>query len=115
MLGYKVCRVINGKYYSATSLGQTPGNSKSPGMRHYLFTKAIKPWKGWGPLTLFDTLQDARNFGACTCGCCEIIKCKYEPSKKNYLRGWFIDRWIIKCELPTGTVFAESVMLLEIV
>jgi hypothetical protein len=108
--GWKICSVFDGNYYSAMSLGFKPYSKKSPGLRKYSFTRWTRPWKGWGPLALFEDKEIAEHY-------CDdhhtIVPCEYEPSRRWVLRGWeptskcFVTRRF----LPQGTILAEAIIL----
>lgn len=86
----------------------------------YEIGKVSYPKKSNGPLAVFKTRKNAREFRNCIdCGSTEtkIFRCKYLPSERKYLK---IDNYFscglifTKLEtLPKGTVLAEAVMLLE--
>lgn len=101
-LGWKICAKEFSKLYPCNMLTSYP---------EYKMGKITKPKKGNGPLAVFKSRKDAREFKCDTLGW-KIFRCKYVPSKRRNLmiRGKIATH--LDC-LPYGTVLAEEVMLLE--
>ena len=80
----------------------------------YKINEWTKPVKGFGPLCVFDTIEDAEIFNYHMLD--SIYECLYEESKKDAI--YYINSWknIIKKGLeflPRGTVLATKVKLLR--
>jgi len=105
-IGYKrLKRTGNNLWYSCVQHAEKGG-------RTYRVGVSTTPRPAHGPLCVFRTRRQAKLFD---CGS-HIARCRY---RKSYRKGiWFLlwgkgakrEPW---WELPAGTVFAESVTLLE--
>ena len=80
----------------------------------YKVDKWVKPVKGFGPLCVFNTIEDAEYFNHYMLD--SIYECFYEESKKDVI--YYISNLgnIVKRgleSLPTGTVLATRVKLIR--
>ena len=78
--------------------------------RQYKINKWVKPTKGNGPLCVFNTIEDARNFAW---DFHTIYECLYERSKERtvYVSNSSEGRSLFL--LPTGTILATKVKLIR--
>jgi len=105
--GFKICRFVGGKYFSAFVDGNVTTYKKNR------WTK--RPKKS-GPLAVFDTLKNARDFigmySYINSDFRQIINCVYKESKDKILYMTYEDGDIKKKFFPPrGTMFAEKVKL----
>lgn len=80
----------------------------------YKINVFVYPTNGDGPLAVFDTFRNAKNFlGGLSKVPLKIFKCKYTKSEENHL--WFMNNKykFTKKTLPIGTICADKVMLIE--
>lgn len=124
-IAFKVCRLIDGELISATDCGE---------LTKYALNSPTRPNRGCGPLALFETLEQAKNFvqqerNSGTSGQAaynyQIFKCVYTPS--TYTALWpyrplkteFIYYGDPKTHLRViqryapGAILADEVTLLE--
>jgi hypothetical protein len=120
-IGYKIVRRENGGYYSYII-----DREKYFGTVEYKVGEWVEPRDGCGPLAVFETLEDAREFLAgpykhvesCT------FKCKYEQSLQQEMRCYsiyfldpfqrgYLEQCMTLFSAPEGSVLADKVMLLE--
>lgn len=105
--GFKVVYTRTGKSLSSVS----PAASK----QCYRKGEVTKPTPGEGPLGVFETLREAFDFRA-GCRQLQIFTCWYRPSRRDYfaryIRGVLVYNDDINF-IPSGTVFATAVMLIE--
>jgi len=86
---------------------------------YYIPDKFVEPRDGEGPLAVFRSLKDVRNFCRFPNKNREIWKCEYEPStgknlfsyKCEWMRGKRKERHIVN--LPLGTKLARRVKLIK--
>ncbi len=99
-IGYKVVEKYNGRYRSCCVV--------SSAVRYGIGFITERPYC-CGPLAVFKKKEDAIRFRRLPFGQ-HVFKCKYTKSKDDKL--WNITRrvWF---ELPIGTVFADTVELIE--
>ena len=78
------------------------------------------PLEDCGPLAVFGTLNAAEQFLIHLYGCAgqwEIYKCRYQPTNENLIDSrralWNHGSYTSLGYLPTGTILAESVELIE--
>jgi hypothetical protein len=127
--GFKVVRRINDRLYSVWGGCRTWGcRTLAIGLslgfvRRYVPRRWTSPKGGNGALALFSTLGAAQEFvvGFVGYGHIEIWRCEYQPSRRRSL--WFWDDPPLRGNqvrsihepwmLPTGTVLADSVRLVE--
>ena len=114
-VGYKVVKVKHSRHgacFVSAVAGQRFGGQQKSGKEvvYIRYFRTFRP-KSCGPLAVFDDLKSAKYF----CTDSDIIfKCSYVPSSDNRLWVDYFDRSISKVVgLPPGTVFADSVVLLE--
>ena len=115
--GFKVCREIDGKYFSGTVCGR---------VIEYRVGFETIPHSGCGPLAVFDTYKQAMEFAErelpigrrCLGYSMALFLCVFQPSKYDCMWPW--SRGSAGCititeqyKLPVGTVLADKVMLLH--
>jgi len=101
--GYKLLRCFSeGKYISAYPLGKTTT---------YLENEWVERPEDCGPLAVFDTYENALDFGD-DIRPYAILECKYKESHDNRL--WFHRSWSrYVSDLPQGTKFADKLILIK--
>ena len=79
----------------------------------YKLNQKVYPRKGCGPLCVFDTLEDVKNFSDFFIydNAVRIFKCKYEESEEDKIWDYFHE--ISLSDLPYGTKLADWVELTE--
>lgn len=103
-IGYKVVKSVDGRFCSYTGMMKWVG---SHGCVEYILGKTSEPNPGDGPLCVFMTIEQARDF----CDGClgvVILQVRYVPSKQTEV--WDgVSRHLSLHALPEGTVLADSV------
>jgi hypothetical protein len=81
----------------------------------YEIGKITVPSPNWGPLAVFDTEQEAREFKDSIdfYNTFRIFKCEYTKSKHKRLWVGYLPSRGKDSNFPPGTRFADSVTLLE--
>lgn len=104
--GYKIVRKGDDGYFSASL------SVFSPGAVEYKVGQWTKPNIGCGPLALFDTKTNAKNFFLFTGPPGKIFPAEYIPTRKTCLSIWK-GTVTSKSLLPPGTVLASKIRLME--
>jgi hypothetical protein len=103
-IGYKVVKSVDGLFCSYTSMIEWVGQYAC---NEYILGKISKPNPGAGPLCVFRTIGQARDFCDGSFGVA-ILKVRYVPSKQTAV--WDgVSRHVSLSDLPEGTVLADSV------
>jgi len=87
---------------------------KESTVRYYLNKWVRRPNLSWGPLAVFDTLEDVNSYLYVDDPNAVIFECEYIKSKQKFLRTPNIQdlKGITKDkDFPKGTVFANAVKL----
>ncbi len=101
--GYKVLYRRNKKLESCVA-------EMGDGGVRYIRGKMVFPPKGWGPLAVFKTKEDALKLFYNRI-LFPIYECEYKKSRKKYLHDPSYDYKPVNIELPKGTGFADWVII----
>jgi len=86
------------------------GPAVIPAPQRYRLGKATRSPDGWGPMCVFGTLENARDFARCRLNIVEIYECTIEPSQESSVYT-LVGHCVPLYGLPTGTFLADAVTL----
>jgi len=107
--GWKAVLKEHGHFFS---LFMYPPEERS----EYIEGETTHRKEGYGPLTCFDTKEQARDiaqryYGYSSCKVTAVLPCEYEESKDNNV--WTPESIRPLGKFPTGTRFADSITILK--